>query len=258
MATHRKLLTGLSMTLGIAFFATIVAAQAPQTTSQATRGEGTVTTEQLSGEVVLVEGNNLVVKMSNGEVRTFSNVPDSRRATIDGKEVGVRDLKPGTTLTATITTTTTPVTVRTTTVGTGKVRFVAGNSVILTLPNGETKQYTVKPDYKFNINGKPATVSDLRAGMTVSAEKIVEEPTVQIAMDTRVVGQGPRPQQAARAATPAPVGTSAAAPVAADPTPAPAERPATLPKTGSSVLLVGLLGLLLVGGSSAIRMLRRA
>jgi len=78
----------------------------------------------MSGEVVQVEGNTLVVKMSSGDLRTFSNIPESRKALIDGKEVGVRDLKPGTTLNATITKTTTPVMVRTTTVGTGKVWYV--------------------------------------------------------------------------------------------------------------------------------------
>ena len=115
----------LSMTLGaIALFAVTTPAQAGQTTTQ-TKGTPTVTTEQLRGEVVKVEGNNLVVKMSNGELRTFSNIPDSRRATIDGDEVGVRDLKPGTRLTATITKTTTPVTIRTTTVKTAKVWYVA-------------------------------------------------------------------------------------------------------------------------------------
>ena len=190
------------MTLtAIALFAAAVAAQTPQPTTQTTKGEGTVTTEKMSGEVVLVDGNNLVVRMSNGEFRTFSNVPDSRRAMIDGKEVGVRDLTPGTKLTATITRTTTPVTIRTTTVGTGRVRYVAGSTVILTLPSGETKQYVVKPEYKFIVNGKPASVNELRAGMTVSAEKIVEEPTVDIATDTRVVGQAPRGQAAPAAAS---------------------------------------------------------
>ena len=29
---------------------------------------------------------------------------------------------------------------------------------ILTLPNGENKEYHVKPDYKFMVEGKPATV----------------------------------------------------------------------------------------------------
>lgn len=264
MAIHRKIPTELCMTLtAIALFAAAVAAQTPQPTTQTTRGEGTVTTEKMSGEVVLVDGNNLVVRMSNGEFRTFSNVPDSRRALIDGKEVGVRDLTPGTKLTATITRTTTPVTVRTTTVGTGRVRYVAGSTVILTLPSGETKQYVVKPEYKFIVNGKPASVNELRAGMTVSAEKIVEEPTVDIATDTRVVGQAPRGQAAPAAASGGAAATGGAAAPGAAPARAGAAStasgapPARLPKTGSPIPFVGLLGLLLVGGSSAIRMLRR-
>ena len=261
MAKQRKIPTELCMTLtAIALFAAAVAAQTPQPTTQSTRGEGTVTTEKMSGEVVYVEGNTLVVRMSTGEFRTFSNVPDSRRALIDGKEVGVRDLTPGTKLTATITRTTTPVTVRTTTVGTGRVRYVAGSTVILTLPSGETKQYVVKPEYKFIVNGKPASVNELREGMTVSAEKIVEEPTVDIATDTRVVGQAPRAQAAPATATggAAAPGAPGAAPARAGAaSTAPGAPPARLPKTGSPVLFVGLLGLLLVGGSSAIRMLRR-
>ena len=263
MATQRRMLTGPVMTLTvIALFAAATWRRRHHRPPERP-GAATVTTEKMSGEVVQVNGNNLVVKMSNGELRTFNNMPDSRRATIDGKEVGVRDLKPGTKLTATITRTTTPVTVRTTTVGTGRVRFVAGNTVILTLPNGENKQYTVRPDYKFIVNGRPATVTELRPGMTVSAEKIVEEPTVEIAMDTTVVGQGPRPQvprqqracrrQAAPAARRGVGGRSTAAAQSSAQAP-----PARLPRTGSPVPLVGLLGLLLVGGSSAMRRLRRA
>jgi LPXTG-motif cell wall-anchored protein len=188
-------------------------------------------------------------------------VPDSRKAIIDGKEVGVRDLKPGTKLTATITTTTTPVTVRTTTVGSGRVWYVSGNNVILTLPNGENRQYKVARDYKFIVEGRPATVFDLRKGMTVAAEKIVEEPAVEIASGTKVVGVAPPPPPPpapTAAAAPAPAPVAAPAP---EPAPAPAAEPApatTLPKTGSPVALMGLLGLLFVGGSYGIRMLRRS
>ena len=252
-----QILMGLAMMLTVVvLLAVTLAAQMPQTTTDQAKGAGTVTTEKMSGEVVYVEGNNLVVKMANGEVRTFSNVPDSRKALIDGKEVGVRNLKPGTKLTATISKTTTPVTLRTTTVGTGKVWYVSGPNVILTLPNGENKRSKVKPDYKFTVEGKPATVYELRKGMTVSAEKIVEEPGVEITSDTKVVGQAPPPPKAAPAPAPAPVAAPAPAPVAA---PAPAPTPAPkLPKTGSPVSLMGLLGLLLVGGSCAIRKLRQS
>jgi LPXTG-site transpeptidase (sortase) family protein len=223
-----------------------VAAQMPQTTTEKTKGAVTVTTQEMKGEVVCFEGNNVVIKMSTGEVKTFNNVPDTRNVIIDGKEVGVRDLKPGTKLTATITTTTTPVTVRTTTVGSGRVWYVSGNNVILTLPNGENRQYKVARDYKFTIEGKPASVYELRKGMTVSAEKIVEEPKVEIASGTRIVGEAPPPPPPKAAAAPAP------APVAA---PAAAKA---LPKTGSPVPLMGLLGLMFVGGSYGIRMLRRS
>jgi LPXTG-motif cell wall-anchored protein len=268
MAIARRILITLCTTLPV--IALLVATAAAQTSTATTQaGAATVTTEQMSGEVVQVEGNNLIVKMSDGELRTFSNVPDSRKAIIDGKEVGVRDLKPGTRLTATITKTSTPVTVRTTTVGTGKVWYVMGNNVILTLPSGENKQYTVKPDYKFNVNGRPATVSDLRPGMTVSAEKIVEEPKVEIALNTRVAGQAPAPQRAqatsasAQAAAPAAAPAARAqaatlAPRAAAATQNASAAPATLPKTGSQLPLVGLLGLLLVGSSFVVRMLLRS
>jgi hypothetical protein len=260
MRTSRTTLTTICTTVALtALLAATAAAQMPQTTTEQTKGAATVTTEKMSGEVVLVEGTTVVVKMANGELRTFSNVPESRRATIDGKEVGVRDLKPGTKLSATITKTETPITVRTTTVGTGRVAFVSGSTVILTLPNGENKQYKVKPDYKFNINGKPASVFELRQGMTVSAEKIVEEPKVEIAMDTKVVGQAPAPKAAAPAPAPAP------APVAAAPAPAPAPAPAAapaapakLPKTASPVPLAGLLGGLFLAVSGALRLRRRA
>ena len=266
MTRGRRLVIRLSMTLAaMVLFVPVLAAQ-PQSTTQETRGTATVTTEKMSGEVLYVEGNNLVVKMANGQVRTFTNVPDSRKATVDGKELGVRDLQPGTWLTATVTKSVTPITVRTTTVGTGKVWFVNGPYVILTLPNGENKEYHVKPDYKFMVEGKPATVYELRKGMTVSAQKIVEEPTVEMTSDSQVVGtmtHKAAPAAApAKTAAPASASAPAAAPSAAA-APAPAatsggEAPAKLPKTGSPVPLAGLLGLLFVGGSGLVRMFRRS
>jgi len=166
--------------------------QTPQTTKESIKGKASVTTEKLQGKVEYVEGNHLVVRMTTGEIREFK-VPESRKFTIDGRDLTVHDLKPGTTLNATVITTTTPITDRTTTVGTGTVWWVAGKTVIITLPNGENRTYNVKDDYKFNVEGNPnATVSDLKKGMKISAEKIVEEPRTEIASDTVVTGQAPR------------------------------------------------------------------
>jgi hypothetical protein len=236
--------------------------QMPQTTKEAIKGSSAIATEHLQGTVEYVEGNTLVVRMSDGGIREF-NVPESRKFLIDGREVTVHDLKAGTKLSAMITTTTTSVIDRTTTVGTGKVWCVSGRTVILTLPNGENRQYTVKDDYKFTIDGnKNATVADLRKGMRVSAEKIVEEPRTEIASNTVVSGQAPPAPRPVVAQTPPPapapreIAQARPAPAPAPaPTPAPApvqvaqaapETPTQLPNSGSKFPLVGTVGLLLM------------
>jgi len=250
--TTRKILT-LCLTLTmLVIFAAAAGAQMPQTATEKVKGESAVTTQQLSGVVEYVEGNDLVVKLANGDIKTF-RVVQGRKFIIDGKELTVNQLVPGTKLTATVTTTNTPVTLRTTTVGSGTVWYVMGNTVILTLPNGENRMYVVKDDVKFVLNGNPAKVSDLRKGMTVSAEKIVEEPGVEVATDARIVGQAPK--AAASAGSGAAAVPAAAAPAASAPA-APAPAKAKLPKTASPLPLVGLLGLLSLGASLALRRIR--
>jgi len=267
-----KMLTALTIVVGYTMVLTTAVAQpTPQTTKEVIKGNASIKTEQLQGTVEYVEGNTLLVRMTDGAIREF-NVPESRKFIIDGRELTVHDLKPGTKLSATVTTTTTPITDRTTTVGTGTVYWVAGKTVILTLPNGENRQYTVKDDYKFNIEGnKDATVFDLRKGMRVSAQKIVEEPRTEIASNTVVTGQAPPPPApktvVAQAPPPAPAPKRevaqarpepAPAPVAA-PAPAPVqvaqarEAPARLPETGSNLPLTGFLGLLFIAAGLGLR-----
>src|SRR6516165_10382138 len=175
----------------IALAPTQISAQAPQTTKEAVRGTTSTKTEQLNGTVAYVTGNNLVVIMSTGQVRTFQ-VPPTRRFMIDGKELTVGQLQTGTTLTATTTTYATPVTEITTTSGTGKVLWVAGNNLVLQLPTNEVKAYTVSDSARFNVDGKEATLQDLRQGMTISAEKVVEVPGVDFVSDTVVTGHAPK------------------------------------------------------------------
>lgn len=262
--TIRGVLPGFC-TLTLAFALAVVTATAQTSTTTTTKGATTTSTKQESGTVSYVDGNTLVIKMSTGEIRTVT-VPDTRTAMIDGKETTVHDLKVGTTLNATYTTTTTPITDRTVTNLTGTVWYVAGNNVIVTLPDGKNKQFKVRPEVRFQIEGNnKATVFDLRKGMRVSAEKIVEEPRTEVASNTAVTGHAPPPPKAVVAAaapapTPAPVRAAAApapAPAAA-PEPAPEPAPATLPKTGSPLPLAGLLGLLCTGAGLALRPFRRS
>jgi hypothetical protein len=190
--TTQEILAGASaIPMALALFAlTATGQQVPQITKETIKGEAKVTTEQLSGTVLQAEGNTLVVRMSSGEVKQF-NVPESRKFMIDGKELTVHDLQSGTKLQATVTTTTTPITERTTTIGSGTVWFVAGNSVTVTLPDGENKLFNVPDSYRFIVNGEKASVHDLRKGMQISAQKIVEEPRTELAIDTVVTGSAP-------------------------------------------------------------------
>jgi hypothetical protein len=231
----------------------------PRTTKQQIAGTAAVKTEKLSGTVVVVEGNKLVVRMASGDIRYFEP-PESRKFLIDGKELNVHQLKPGTRLHAAVTTTTTPITERTTTIGTGRVWHVAGNNVIITLPNGENRQYKVDSNYKFIVGGQKASVSDLRKGMVINAEKIVEEPRTELATDIAVTGQAPpepRPVVAETRRTPEPRTSPAAPTPAPEPAPAPrqvaqaapapAPTPAKLPDTASPFPLIGIVGLMLTG-----------
>jgi len=243
----------------------------PQTTKEVIKGTAAIKTERLQGTVEYVEGNTLLVRMVDGNMREF-NVPETRKFVIDGRELTVHDLKPGTKLTATVTTTTTPVTERTTTIGTGKVWYVAAPTVILTLPNGENRQYKVNDNYKFNIEGREATVFELKKGMTVSAQKIVEEPRTQIASNTEVIGQAPPPPAPKAVVAQAPPPTPRQEVAQARPVPAPAPAPARapvevaqaqpapagLPATASNLPLMGVLGVLLTFGGLGLRRISRA
>jgi hypothetical protein len=244
----------------IALSAGITAAQPVSVKSTTTKGESS-STKVMEGTVLVVDGNNLVVKMSTGEIRHIV-ASESQRAVIEGKSVAARDLQVGTKLKATVTTTKTSLVDRTVTVGSGKVWYVAGKNVILTLPNGENRQYKVADDYKFMVGGQPATVFDLKKGMTVSAEKIVEEPRTMITSNTVVTGELPAPVQTqsapvvAKAPTPKPVPARAEAPAPA-PTAEPEKLPARLPKTGSALPLIGLVGVFLTAGALVTRSMRR-
>ena len=114
----------LCVAYGFGLVTATAASQPPVSQTETAKGVGTVTTDQIKGQVVEVEGNNLLVKLTSGELRTFK-VPEDRKFLVDGKELSVHALQPGTTLTATVRTTTTPITVRTRAVQNGKVWFVS-------------------------------------------------------------------------------------------------------------------------------------
>jgi RNase P/RNase MRP subunit p29 len=203
------------------------------------------------GEVVSVSGNDLVVKMEDGEIRHFPNVPENAKVTVDGKQLGIHDLQPGMKLQRTITTTTTPQTVTTVQSVTGTVWQVQPpTSVTLTLENGENQQFTIPAGQKFTIDGQETDAWGLKKGMKVSATKIVEEPVTVFEQQKQLTGTAPPPPPPAPPANvPILVAAAAAPPAAAE--------PAKLPQTGSFIPLLGMLGLLSIGTSYGLRILRK-
>ena len=225
-----------------------------QTETSTSHGTATHDVKVERAEVVTVSGNNLVVRMEDGTIRDFNNVPESARVTVDGKELGIHDLKPGMKLQRTITTTTTPKVVTTTQTVTGKVWHVnPPNSVILTMANGENQQFKIPNGQKFSVDGKQTDAWGLKKGMTVSATKVVEVPETVVTQQRALSGTMPPPPAAPAADQP--ILIVMAAPAAAPAAPA-QEAKAELPKTGSILPLVGLLGLLSLASSFGLKVLR--
>jgi len=272
--------SGLVLAIGTAciVFALNTGAQV-QTTTSIREGQSSQVVRVDRGEVIVVEGNDLMVRMEDGSLRHFENIPESAKATVDGKQLGIHDLKPGMKLQRTITTTTTPQIVTTVETVTGKVWYVAPPlSVILTLENGTNQSFKIPKDQKFKVNGEMVDAFGLKKGMVVTATKIVEVPASVVSQEKSVTGTIPAPpvssqppapaasqeksvtasQEKVSATTPAPAPPpnppadaplliAEGAPTAAPPeaTEAPAAPVKTSP-TGSYLPLAGLAVLLLI------------
>jgi hypothetical protein len=263
-------------TLGVVL-AQSVGAQV-QTTTSMQSGQSKEVVQVDRGTVIVVEGSDLIVRMEDGSMRHFDNIPQSAKVTVGGKQLGVHDLKPGMKLQRTITTTTTPQVVTTIETVKGKVWYIAAPStVILTLENGTNQSFKIPKDQKFKVDGQMVDAFGVKKGMVITATKIVEVPTSVVSQDRSVTGTMPAPpvapetvaapqekslnaseEKSVTAPGPAPVQTPAegaplliaeGAPTAAPPPeakegPAPPEK--TSPMIGSYLLPFVGLGLLLV------------
>jgi len=117
------------------------------------------------------------------------------------------------------------------------------------LEDGTVQQFKIPKGQKFTIDGKETDAFGLRKGMKVSATRITESPEVVVSQQRKVTGTAPTPPPAD-----VPILVAKAQPV-----PAPTETaPEKLPKTGSMIPLLGLLGLLSLGMSLGLRILRKS
>jgi hypothetical protein len=171
--------------------ATAVAAQVGQTKETVPGGTAKVKTSQVHGELVAKGSNWLIAKDLHGNYKLY-NVQAGRKAIVDGVAKTLDELQMGTMLTSTATTTETPLVNRTTTITEGKVFWASPKSIIVTLENGENKQYEVPDGFKFDVDGKQISAMELRPGMKLTGTKIVEEPVTVITKDVVVTGVAPK------------------------------------------------------------------
>jgi hypothetical protein len=237
-----------------------------QTRTSAAEGKTTYATNVERGEVVTVSGDDLIVKMADGSIRNIEDIPASATVTVDGKQLGLHDLKPGMKLQRTITTTTTPMTITTVQSVRGKVWHINPPlSIILTLEDGQNQQFKIPKDQKFNVDGQMLDAWGVRKGMMVTATKIVQEPAVVMTQEKTVTGQAaPAPKVAAEVqptpppdvpiliaeGTEGPVPTATAEPgatPAAGTEPATATEPAAASHSSTIWLIVFLVLLVLAG-----------
>ena len=227
--------------------------------SPATGQQQTTNTETRNFEIVSVDGNKVVVKGQKGAQEI--TVPPDFQLTVDGKPVSVADLKPGMKGAARITTTTTVTPVTVTEVKNGEVMKVTGNSILVRGEKGIqmfTEGDVAKRGVKIMRDGQPLEFTSLHEGdkltatiVTSSPPKVMTERQVQASMQS-VPAAAPagRPVAAgAPANAPAPAGAATTGSA-----PAPARR---LPKTGSALPLLGLLGAALVTLGAALTARRR-
>jgi hypothetical protein len=244
------------LSLVIAASMALTVAVAAQVKSKTTASESAPTKEVTveRAEVVNVAGNDLIVKMEDGQIRHFPNIPETARATVDGKELGIHDLKPGMKLERTITTTTTPRTVTTVESVTGKVWHASPpTKVVLTLENGENQEFTIPSGQKFTVDGQETDAWGLKKGMTVTATRITEVPETVVQREQQLAGTMPPPPSAPPAGVPVLIAivvpaTRAPSTVAQNnPAPAaPAETEKALPQTATWLPNVGAVGMLLL------------
>lgn len=253
----QRMVLVLAVGIFVLILSSNISAQVQTTTTTAT-GQPTTEVKVDRGTVVLVDGNDLIVKAEDGHLVHFANVPESARATVDGQQLGIHDLQPGMILERTITTTTTPQTITTVKQVTGTVWSVnPPSSVVLTLEDGTNQAFKIPDGQKFNIDGQITDAWGLKKGMKVSATKVTEAPETVVEQQRAVSGTMPPPQD-----PPADLPILVVVLVAMDaaPEPAPVQTaavaPNALPKTASPVPLIGILGMLALVSGVGLRAIR--
>jgi hypothetical protein len=228
------------------------------------QGGQTTSTEVKAFEVISVDGNQVVLRGAAGNSQEFT-VPDTFRFQVGGKEISVRELKPGMKGMATVTTITTVKPVSVTEVRNGEVFNATGGTVIIRGPKG-FQSFTEGDVQRRNVrilrDGQPIRFSDLRTGDRLTATIVTEKPP-EILTERQVKAKLAEVAGAVESAAAAPA-RAAAPPPPPPPTPAAAGQVAqattparTLPRTAGPLPLLAVVGLASLALGTALRLRRR-
>ena len=271
---------GISLILGVGLLAasaTVATAQQPSVTKITSTGQSMTSSSSRVVHVVVnsVNGNKVVATDTAGKATEYT-IPDGFKFQLDGKDIGVADLKPGQHVTATVTTTTTTTPVYVTEIKSGKVLVASGQSIIVRGPHGNqvfSNQDAVKRNATIMKDGQKVQISDLRVGdiftaviVTDEAPKVVSEREVEAmvhsAPEAAAAPAGAPASAPTVAAAAAPAGAPASAPAeaptaaaaaaapadtpASSPASAPAPAPETAPASGFPTWLILLILLIVI------------
>ena len=240
MRTKAAWLSGVLVAFGLGLFTTGALLAQTQTTI-----------DLRNFEVLAVDGNRLVYRDQRGTHEI--TVPNDFRMNVDGKQMAVKELKPGMKGSATVTTTTTITPVTVTEVKQAVVVSSTATSVLIRGTDGVQRRFTQSELDKRGIeifkDGKLVRVSQLNPGDQLTATIVSSQPPT-IVTETEVDAKmaqakaapapakmEPAPAKAEPApakAEPAPAKAEPAAPAAAPPAAAPPVVASTTPVTPSS------------------------
>ena len=194
-----------------------------------------------TGTIVSVSGNKVVLQEANGNHEY--TVPPGFKVQVDGKDVGVDELKPGMKVHAVITDQTVTRDVTVTKVAQGTVMQVAPGGIVVKDPKNNYVSYNFKdPDgndvYYVTPSGETASLRDVKVGDRLTGTFVTKLPPQKVSS---------RSVKASAAMPPPPDSAAPPAAVAA------AAPPKKMPKTASPLPLVGLLAALSVGIALTLR-----
>ena len=233
MRTRAAWLSAVLMAFGLGLFS----AGAPLAQTQ-------TTIDLRNFEVLAVDGNRLVYRDQRGTHEI--TVPNDFRMNVDGKQMAVKELKPGMKGSATVTTTTTITPVTVTEVKQAVVVSSTPTSVLIRGTDGVQRRFTQSELDKRGIeifkDGQLVRVRELNPGDQLTATIVSSQPPT-IVTETEVDAKmaqakaAPAPAKAEPApakAEPAPAKAEPAAPAAAPPAAAPPVVASTTPVTPAS------------------------